>query len=71
MEKFKIKKSETINVYKTIRFPIQIHNKINEILKKENEGKKRKVCSFNRFVLSACEYAIENMEKNDINIATH
>lgn len=62
MEKFRIKKSETVNVYKTIRFPIKINNKINEILEKENKGKNRKEYSFNGFVVSACEYAIDNME---------
>lgn len=61
MEKFKIKKSERINVYKTIRFPIEINNKINKILAEENKGENRKKYSFNSFVISACEYAIEHM----------
>lgn len=60
---FQIKpyKKETEN--KTIRFPISLINKIEEAIKNKD-------VTFSRFVIQACEYALENMEdiknaKND------
>lgn len=62
---FQIKpyKKETEN--KTIRFPIPLINKIEKAI----VGKD---VTFSRFVIQACEYALENMEdikeKNNKNI---
>ena len=57
-----MKKSSDANIYKSIRFPTEINTKINEIVNKANEGKEKKEYSFNGFVISACEYALKNME---------
>lgn len=61
MEKFVMKKSTEANIYKSIRFPVEINDTINEIVAKANEGKTKKEYSFNGFVISACEYAIKNI----------
>ncbi len=60
---FQIKpyKKETEN--KTIRFPIPLIDKIEKAIRNKN-------VTFSRFVIQACEYALENMkdidkEKND------
>ena len=62
MEKFVMKKSADANIYKSIRFPTEINDKINNIVNKANEGKTKKEYSFNGFVISACEYALKHME---------
>ena len=62
MEKFVMKKSADANIYKPIRFPTEINDKINSIVNKANEGKTKKEYSFNGFVISACEYALKHME---------
>lgn len=62
MEKFAMKKSADANIYKSIRFPTEINEKINNIVNKANEGKTKKEYSFNGFVISACEYALKHME---------
>lgn len=62
MEKFVMKKSSDANIYKSIRFPVEINDKINNIVNKANEGKTKKEYSFNGFVISACEYALKHME---------
>lgn len=49
-------KKETEN--KTIRFPLSLIEKI------ESEIKGQSV-SFSSFVIQACEYALENLHKND------
>ncbi len=51
---FKIEKEEKI--VRTIRFSKELNNKI------EEEAKKNKV-NFTKFVIEACIYALENMEK--------
>ena len=63
MEKFEIKKSKNSNVAKTIRFSEELNDAINEIVKKANKGKTKKEFSFNGFVISACEYAINSMKE--------
>lgn len=63
MEKFKFEKSIDSNVTKSIRFPEQLDAVICEIVEEANKGKKKKEYSFNGFVVSACQYAIKNMEK--------
>lgn len=52
---FRIKtdKNETEN--KTIRFPIRLINKIEKAIQTKN-------ITFSRFVIQACEYALENLE---------
>ena len=57
-----MKKSTDANIYKSIRFPTEINDKINNIVSKANEGKNKKEYSFNGFVISACEYALKHME---------
>lgn len=52
-------KRETEN--KTIRFPLPLINKIEKELSNTN-------ITFSRFVIQACEYALENIEeRNDKN----
>lgn len=59
MKTFKISpRGETEN--KTIRFPLELINRIEKALVGQN-------ISFSRFVILACEYALLNMEtSNDI-----
>lgn len=47
-------KKETDN--KTIRFPIPLLDKINKTIKNKD-------VSFSKFVIQACEYALENIDK--------
>ena len=63
MDKFVMKKSNEANIYKSIRFPAEINDKINSIVKKANKGKAKKEYSFNGFVISACEFALKHMEE--------
>ena len=60
-----MKKSKEANIYKSIRFPADLDNRIKAIVDKANEGLQKKEYSFNSFVISACEFAIKNMK--DIN----
>ncbi len=62
MEKFVMKKSAEANIYKSIRFPVEINEAINDIVNKANEGKNKKEYSFNGFVISACEFALKHMK---------
>lgn len=62
MEKFKMEKSADSNIYKSIRFPNDLNTQINQIVSKANEGKAKKEYSFNGFVISACRYALQNMD---------
>ena len=57
-----MKKSTEANIYKSIRFPVEINDAINNIVQKANEGKNKKEYSFNGFVISACEYALNQMK---------
>jgi len=54
---FQIKpdKKETEN--KTIRFPVSLIEKIEQVIIENNSN-----VSFSGFVIQACEYALENME---------
>ena len=54
--KLNTNKRETEN--KTIRFPIPLINKIEDEIHEKD-------ISFSRFVIQACEYALENMEQNN------
>lgn len=62
MEKFVMKKSLDANIYKSIRFPVDINSKIIEVVDKANYGLDKKEYSFNGFVISACEFALKHME---------
>lgn len=62
MEKFIMKKSNEANIYKSIRFPVEINDSINKIVKEANLSKSKREYSFNGFVISACEYALKNMK---------
>ena len=62
MDKFVMKKSSDANIYKSIRFPTEVNDKINSIVNKANEGKVKKEYSFNGFVISACEFALKHMK---------
>ena len=42
MEKFVMKKSSDANIYKSIRFPAEINEQINNLVNKANEGKSKK-----------------------------
>lgn len=50
-------KRETEN--KTIRFPLPLINKIEKELSNTN-------ITFSRFVIQACEYALENIEERNV-----
>ncbi len=65
MDKFMMKKSSKANIYKSIRFPIELNDKITDIINEANAGLKKKEYSFNGFVISACEYALEHMKENE------
>lgn len=64
MSGFKFEKSKQANVIKSIRFPEELNDRINEVVARANKGKKTKEYSFNGFVCSACEWALEEMNKN-------
>ncbi len=52
--KLKTEKRETEN--KTIRFPLNLINEIENAIRGKD-------ISFSKFVIQACEYALENMDK--------
>lgn len=56
MFQLKSDKKETEN--KTIRFPIELVKEIEEVI-----GEKT---TFSGFIIQACEYALENMDKSKI-----
>ena len=64
MDKFVMKKSRDSNIIKSIRFPEELNDRILELVNEANKGKKKKEYSFNGFVVSACQYALDNMKKN-------
>jgi len=49
--------------YIYIRFPVEINDNITEIVKTANKNMSKKDYGFNGFVISACEYALKNMEE--------
>ena len=61
MDKFVIEKSKLSNVQKTVRFPEDLNNEIEEIVNKMNKASGKNAYSFNGFVISACKFAIKNM----------
>ena len=65
MSNFVMKKSKNSNIIKSIRFSEELNDKIIAVVNKANKGKKKKEYSFNGFVVSACEYALNNMDINN------
>lgn len=63
MKKFKISKSHGSNVIKSIRFSEELNDKICQVIANANKGKAVKQYSFNGFVCSACEFALENLSE--------
>lgn len=63
MNKFIFEKSKDSNVIKSIRFPEVMNERISKIVEEANKGKTNKEYSFNGFVVSACQYALDNMEE--------
>ena len=63
MSDFVFQKSKNSNIIKSIRFDETLYNDIDNIVKQANKGKTKKEYSFNGFVCSACQYAIDNMTK--------
>lgn len=55
---FQIKKDKKESENKTIRFPLELIEKINSALKGSD-------VSFSSFVIQACSYALENLEQNN------
>lgn len=55
---FQIKKDRKESENKTIRFPLELIDRINMALVGSE-------VSFSGFVIQACDYALENMEKQD------
>ncbi len=62
MSDFIFQKSKNSNVIKSIRFPEDLNEQINQVVAKANKGKKNKQYSFNGFVVSACLFALDNMK---------
>ena len=52
---FQIKPNKKETENKTIRFPVPLIDRINDVLTAD--------VTFSRFVIQACEYALDNMEK--------
>lgn len=57
---FKIKPDKKESENKTIRFPLSLLNSIENAIIGKN-------VTFSGFVIQACEYALENMEKEEDN----
>jgi len=55
---FKIKSDRKETENKTIRFPVPLIRKIEDAITKKD-------VSFSSFVIQACEYALENMDKGE------
>lgn len=58
MNEFKLKSDKKETENKTIRFPLPLIEEINEVIKNED-------VSFSGFVIQACEYALQNIKKNE------
>lgn len=58
MKNFKLKPNRKETENKTIRFPVPLIEKIEEVIT-ENDT------TFSSFVIQACEFALENMETDN------
>ena len=61
MNNFVMKKAKNSNVLKSIRFSEELNDRIIEVVNNANKGKRKKEYSFNGFVTSACQFALDNM----------
>ena len=66
MEKFKITKSKNSNRPLTIRFPDDLYEQLESIVKSANSGKAKREISLNGLVVSAVKFALENLDKSDL-----
>lgn len=57
---FQLKPNKKQTENKTIRFPIPLIEEIESAIQNQD-------VTFSRFVIQACEFALENMERNDNN----
>lgn len=57
---FQLKSDRKATENKTIRFPLDLINQIDEAIASEDVP-----ISFSAFVIQACEYALENMDASD------
>lgn len=57
MSDFKLRSDKKETENKTIRFPLPLIEEINEVIRNED-------VTFSGFVIQACEYVLENIEKN-------
>ncbi len=57
---FQLKENRKETENKTIRFPVHLIDRIEDTIKNQN-------VTFSSFVLQACEYALENIDKDDTN----
>lgn len=55
---FQLKPNRKETENKTIRFPLSLIEKIENVIKNQE-------VSFSSFVIQACEYALENMDTNE------
>lgn len=55
---FKLVESRSETENKTIRFPVEVINNIEEAISGKN-------ITFSKFVISACRYALENLEETE------
>lgn len=54
---FQIRPNKKESENKTIRFPLELVSRINQAIKGND-------VSFSNFVIQACQYALDNMEKD-------
>lgn len=57
---FQIKPDRRETENKTIRFPVSLIEKIENVIQNQD-------VSFSSFVIQACEYALKDMENGDVN----
>ncbi len=67
MEKFKITKSKNSNRPLTIRFPDDLYEELENIVKSANAGKTKREISLNGLVISTVKFALANLDKSDLN----
>lgn len=58
MSDFKLRSDKKETENKTIRFPLPLIEEINEVIKNED-------VTFSGFVIQACEYALDNLKKEN------
>ena len=66
MEKFKITKSKNSNRPLTIRFPDELYEQLESIVETANKGKAKREVSLNGLVISAVQFALDNLDTSEI-----